>query len=123
MFDVVTQHFCDPVHHFKHSLEDLLQEIRLFADDFFRDNTRKGQDALQPVQKTRRNMVVLDLLIQELKGQASLSAADTQVASTNLERNVGNMEEGLCDWIQLQGVNAMLVSTLKNRPLRIQPHV
>jgi hypothetical protein len=106
MFDVVARHFCDPVHHFKHSRDHLLQEIRLFTDDFFRDNVCERQDALQPVQKTRRYLVILVLFFQELNGQALSSAADTQVASTNLKRNVGNTEDSLCDWVQLQVVNA-----------------
>ena len=48
------------------------------------------------------------------------SAADNTVASTNLKRNFRNIEDGFHDWIQLQGVNDLLVSTWKNRPLRIQ---
>jgi len=42
-----------------------------------------------------------------------ISAADRPVASTNPKRNVGNTEDGLCDWIQLQGVNVLLFSTWK----------
>jgi hypothetical protein len=38
-------------------------------------------------------------------------AADTPAASTNLKRNLGNIESSLRDWIQLQGVNALLFST------------
>jgi hypothetical protein len=52
MFDIVTRDFRDILHHLKHSWDDLLQEIRLFAYDFFRGPLRKGQNALQPVQKT-----------------------------------------------------------------------
>jgi len=37
-----------------------------------------------------------------------ISAADMPVASTNLKRNLGNTEDSLCDWIQLQGVNILL---------------
>jgi hypothetical protein len=44
------------------------------------------------------------------KRSSVTSAADTTVASTNLKRSVGNTEGSLCDWIQLQGVNALLVS-------------
>ena len=51
------------------------------------------------------------------------SAADTPVASTNLKRTLRNTEESLRDWIQLQGVNILLVSTRKNGPLRIQRHM
>jgi hypothetical protein len=70
MFDIVTRHFCDLVHHFKHSWDDLLQQIRLFTNDFFRDNVCEGQDALQPVQKIQRYLVNLILFFQELNGQA-----------------------------------------------------
>jgi hypothetical protein len=52
MFDIVARNFRDILHHLKHSRDDFLQEIRLFADDFFRGSLRKGQNALQPVQKT-----------------------------------------------------------------------
>ena len=31
------------------------------------------------------------------------------VISTNLERDTGNTKDSLCDWIQLQGVNMVLV--------------
>ena len=56
------------------------------------------------------------------KWSSVTSAADTPVASTNLERNLGNAEESLRDWIQLQGVNALLASTWKNGPPRIPHH-
>ncbi len=52
MFDVVARHFRIHVHHLKHSRDDLLQEIRLFADNFFRDNVRERQNAFQSVEKT-----------------------------------------------------------------------
>jgi len=45
------------------------------------------------------------------------------VADTNLKRNLGNTEDSLCDWVQLQGVNVLLVSTWNNGPLRIQAHI
>ena len=41
------------------------------------------------------------------------SAADTPVVSTNLKRNLRNTEGSLRDWIQLQHVNILLVSTRK----------
>jgi len=72
MADIVARNVCDPVHHLKHSRDDLLQEIRLFADDFFRDNFRERQNMLQPVQKTRWYLVVFILFSQELDGQALL---------------------------------------------------
>jgi len=69
MFDIVARNLCDPVHHFKHARDDLLQEICLFADDFFRDNFRERQNMLQPVQKTRCYLVIFVLFFQELDGQ------------------------------------------------------
>jgi len=36
---------------------------------------------------------------------------DTPAANTSLKRNLGNTKDSLCDWIQLQGVNVLLVST------------
>jgi len=35
----------------------------------------------------------------------------TPVANTNVKRNLGNTKDSLCDWIQLQGVSVLLVST------------
>jgi hypothetical protein len=51
------------------------------------------------------------------------AAADTSVTSTDLKRNLGNTEGSPRDWIQLQGVNVLLVATWKNGPLRIQRHI
>jgi len=70
MFDIVAGSFCDPVHHLKHSRDDLLQEICLFTDDFFRDKFRERQNMLQPVQKTRRYLVIFVLFFQELDSHA-----------------------------------------------------
>ena len=58
------------MHHLIHSREDLLQEIRLFADYFVRDNVRERQNAMQPIQKARWYLVVLVLFLQELNIQA-----------------------------------------------------
>jgi hypothetical protein len=41
MCDVVARNFRGPVHHFIHSRDDLLQEIRLVADYFVRDSVRE----------------------------------------------------------------------------------
>ena len=69
MLDIFARHFCDPAHHFKHPRDDLLQNIRLFTNDFFHDNVRERQDALQPVQKIRGYLVILVLFFQELDGE------------------------------------------------------
>ena len=66
MFDIVARNLCDPVHHLKHSRDDLLQEIRLFTGNFFRNYVCERQNALQPVQKTRWYLVVFVLFTQEL---------------------------------------------------------
>jgi len=123
MFNVLACSPCDLAHHLKHSRDDLLQEICLFADDFFRDDVRERQNTFQPVQKTQRYLIVLIFFFQELNGQALPSPADTPVASTNLKGNVSNTEDSLCNWIQLQDVTVLLVSTWNNGPLRIQRHI
>ena len=41
MRDVVVRNFCDLVYHLIHSRDDILKEIRLFADYFVRDNVRE----------------------------------------------------------------------------------
>ena len=69
MFNIVARKFRDLVHHLKHSRDDLFQEIRLFADDFFRDPVRKWQYTLQAVQKIRWYLIVLILFFQELNNQ------------------------------------------------------
>ena len=92
-------------------------------NDFFGGPVRKRQNVLQPIQKTRCYLVVSVLFFQELNSQVLPSTADMPVASTNLKRNLGNTEDSLCDWIQLQGVNVLLVSPWENGPLRIQPHI
>jgi len=56
-------------------------------------------------------MVVLVLYLQELNHQALSLLPDTPVTNTNLKRSLGNTKDSLCDWIELQGVNVLLVST------------
>jgi len=112
MCDVVVRNFCDSVHHLIHSRDDLLQEIRLFANYFGGDSfVREMQNVLQSVQKDAWYMVVLALYLQELNHQALSLLPDTPVTNTNLKRNLGNIEDSHCDRIQLQGVNVLLVST------------
>jgi hypothetical protein len=57
------------------------------------------------------------------KWSSVTSASDTPVARTNLKGNLGNTEDSLHGWIQLQGVNLLLVSTWKTGPLRIRRHL
>jgi len=112
MCDVVVQNFRDSVHHLIHSRDGLLQEIRLFADYFVRGYfVRKMQNALQSVQKDGWYLVVLVLYLQVLNDQALSLLPDTPVANTNLKHNLGNTNDSPCDWIHLQGVNVLLVSS------------
>ena len=69
MLDILARHFCDPIHHFKHSRDHLLQEIRFFTDDFFRNDVCERQNTLQSVQKTQWYLIDLVLFFQELKVQ------------------------------------------------------
>jgi hypothetical protein len=62
---------------------------------------RQGQDALQPIEKARRHLVVFILLLQELDGQA-LPRPLIPKAGTNPKSDFGNTEGGLCDAIQLK---------------------
>jgi len=71
MLDIVARKFSDPLHHFEHSGDDLLQDFRLFADDFIYDLVRKKRNALQPTQESRRHLVVFVPFLQKLKGRAS----------------------------------------------------
>ena len=120
MFDVVTRHFRGRLHHPEHSRDDPLQEIRFFAYNFFRDNVRERQNALQPVQKTQGYLIDLVLFFQKLSDQGLATCSNSPVPNTHLKHNVGNAENSLCNWVQLQGVNVLLVSTWKNGPLRLQ---
>ena len=58
------------MHHLEHSGDDLFQYFCLFADDFICDHVRHRQNALQPIEKARRHLVVFALLLQELNRQA-----------------------------------------------------
>jgi len=95
--DVVARNSRDPVHHLIHSRNDLLQEIRFFADYFVRDYyVREIQNAPQSVQKDRWYLIVRVLHLQELNGQVlSLLLHGTTVASTDLKRNLGDTEDSL----------------------------
>ena len=69
MFDIVARKSRDPMHHFEHPRNDLLQDFCLFADDFLCDLVRETQNALQTIQKDRWHMIVFVLFLQELNGQ------------------------------------------------------
>src|SRR5258706_1112930 len=45
------------------------------------------------------------------KHSSVTSASDLSVASTNLKRDTGNTKDSLCNWIQLNGVNILFVSS------------
>ena len=44
------------------------------------------------------------------KPSSVTSASESFVASTNLKRDTGNTNDGLCNWIQLKAVNVLFVS-------------
>jgi len=106
MPDIVAQKFRNSVHHFEHPWDDILQKFCLFAGDFICNLVRQKQNALQPIEKARRHLVVFSLFFQELNGQCGVYTSDTLVlGSTNLKRDAGHTEECLCDWIQLKLVS------------------
>jgi len=110
MFDIVTRKSRDLLHHFEHSRDRLLQYIRLLADDFIYDLVCQRQNALQLVQKGRGCVVVFILFLQELNNQALPRLLIRQQRATHLERDTSKTKKSLCDWIQLEGVNVLLVS-------------
>ena len=63
-FDIVTRTLCDCLHHFEHSRDCLLQDVRLFVDDLVCDLVRKNQNTLQPIQKVQWHLIVLVLFLQ-----------------------------------------------------------
>jgi len=69
MFNVVARKFRDLMHHFEHSRDDLPQDVRLFADGFICNLVRQRQNALQPIKKLRRCLVVFVLFFQKLRGK------------------------------------------------------
>jgi hypothetical protein len=60
----------DPVHHFEHSWDGILQHFCLFADNFVCNRVRKPQNALQLIYQVGQHVVVFVLFLQELDGQA-----------------------------------------------------
>jgi len=98
------------LHYFEHSRDYLFQDVCLFADDFVCNLVRQRQDALQPIQQSRWNLVVFVLFLQELKDQELHLRFDTPVESTNLKCDSGNSEDGLCNRVELKGVKGFLDS-------------
>src|SRR5258706_5884053 len=70
-FDIAARKFRNRFHHFKHPRDGLLQDICLFTDDFICDLVCKRQNALEPVQKPHRDLIVFILFLHELNGRAS----------------------------------------------------
>jgi len=52
MLYIVARTFSDHLHHFEHSGDGLVQDFRLFADDFICDLVREKRNALQPTQES-----------------------------------------------------------------------
>ena len=105
-FDIVTCKPCYHVDNFIHSRNCVLQDVCLLEDDFICNRVRKNQNALQPIEKVRRNQVEFIVFLQELKNSFT-SPSSTPVASTDLERDSSKAECKLCDAIQLMGVNIL----------------
>ena len=61
------------MHYSKHSRDELFQDFfRLFGDDFIWHLLRQRQNLLNPIAKTRSQLVILVLFLQELNRQALL---------------------------------------------------
>jgi hypothetical protein len=54
------------------------------------------------------------LFLQELGRQASASAPHLPILSANLKCHPSNTEDSLCNWVQLSGVNILLVPIREN---------
>ena len=97
------------MHYFEHSRDEFLQDVCLVGDDFICNLLRQGQNPLHPIAKARGHLVILVLFLQELNHEELLLPPSVQVVSTNLNRDAGNTEDCLCNWVQLIGVNLLLV--------------
>jgi hypothetical protein len=84
--DIVTRTLRNLLHHFEHSRNSPLQDFRLFVDDLVCDLVRKEQNALQPLQKFRRHLVIPVLFLQELieSGVTSASGAQERIRTSNV---------------------------------------
>ena len=95
-------------------MDDLLQDICLFAENIVCDLLPQRQDTLQPIQKGRWHLVIFVLFLQELSSQVLSSVLDTLAVSTDLKRDAGKAEDRLCDRIQLESVNLWLIAIWEN---------
>ena len=57
------------------------------------------------------------------KRSSVTSAADAPAASTNLKRDSSETKKSLCDWIQLEGVNVLLVSVCGLTSAKAAPYL
>ena len=60
------------MHYFKHSRDELFQDIRLFGNDFICHLLHQRQNTPHPMAQARRYLVILVLFLQELNRGASL---------------------------------------------------
>ena len=97
------------MHNLKHSRDELLQDFCIFGDYFICGLLRQRQNPLHSIAKTRGHLVILVLFLQELQSSKVTSASGIQVTSTNFKSDAGNTKGCLCNWIQLQGINFLLV--------------
>ena len=60
------------MHYFKHSRDELLQDICLVGDYFISNLLHQRQNPLHPIAKTRGHLIILILFLQELNRKALL---------------------------------------------------
>ena len=60
-----------------------------------------------------RREVVEDVRLRDTVGEAMMVRS--------LKRDAGNTEDSLCDWIQLQAINALLISIWRTEHCRSRP--
>ena len=70
MSDIGARIFRYSIHHLEHPRDDPLQDIGLVAHDFIGDLVCQCDDALQPIEKAQRDLVIFILFFQQLNGQA-----------------------------------------------------
>ena len=66
------------MHYSKHSRDELFQDFCLLGDDFIRHLLCQRQNALHPIAKARRHLIILVLFLQELNHEALLQSPRRQ---------------------------------------------
>jgi len=68
-------------------------------------------------------VIVFILFLQELNDQTLPQLLIRQQRATNLERDTSKTKKSLCNWIQLEGVNVLLVSICGPTSARAAPYL